>query len=150
MLDALGETTSALASYRRYAALVAASGRQAVRAPGTDTTPSRKRTLESYFLKRADQYLLEHAGERVTVAQLARGCGVGVRTLEKAFADFRGITPIAHARNLRLELAHRSLVDGDDTIAAIAARFGFRSSTTLALEHRKRYGTSPTRVRRTR
>jgi AraC-like DNA-binding protein len=35
------------------------------------------------------------------------------------------------------------------TVAEIAARYGFRSSTTFALEYRKRFGIAPSTTKRT-
>ena len=70
------------------------------------------------------------------------------RTLENAFTDFRGLTPVAHVRNVRLDEAHRALHDGDTSVAEVAARFGFGSATTFALEYRKRFGVSPIHTRR--
>ena len=81
------------------------------------TSGAHKRPLEPYFLKRADRFVPEHLGEPFTVAELAAHCGVSWRTLEKAFVDFRGITPVAHVRNLRLDHARRALDEGDATIS---------------------------------
>jgi transcriptional regulator GlxA family with amidase domain len=72
---------------------------------------------------------------------------VSWRTLEKAFNDFRGITPVAHIRNLRLDHARQALDEGNSTVGAIAARFGFASPTTFTLEYRKRYGSSPSHAK---
>jgi len=72
---------------------------------------------------------------------------VSWRTLEKAFTDFRGVTPVAHVRNLRLDHAQRALDEGSATVGEIAARCGFRSSTTFALEYRKRFGVPPSHAR---
>jgi transcriptional regulator GlxA family with amidase domain len=88
--------------------------------------------------------------EPITVAELASHCGVSVRTLEKAFADHRGMTPVAHVRNLRLDLARAELERGEEAVARVAERHGFRSATTFALEYRKRFGVSPSRTRRGR
>jgi len=51
-------------------------------------------------------------------------------------------------RNLRLDHARRALDENTATVAEVAARFGFRSSTTFALEYRKRFGLSPSRTKR--
>lgn len=150
VLDALGEGAAARAGYRRYVALVGSDARRTEGRSGVPEVSPSRQPLEPYFLKRADRFLLEHIGERVTVARLAKGCGVSLRTLEKAFADFRGITPVAYARNLRLDHAHQALLEGGAPIAEIAPRFGFRSSTTFTLEYRKRFGTSPVKARRAR
>ena len=69
------------------------------------------------------------------------------RTLEKAFRDFRGVTPVAHIRNLRLDHAHKALGAGGTSVAEIAARCGFASPTTFTLEYRKRYGIAPSHAK---
>lgn len=148
VLDALGDTGAARASYRRYLQLVGASSRKAGPSPGDARNGTPKRPLEPFYLKRADRYAAEHLDERFTVADLAAHCGVSWRTLEKAFTDFRGLTPVAHVRNLRLDQAKRLLDDGSASVAEAAARCGFRSSTTFALEYRKRFGVPPSRTRR--
>ena len=78
---------------------------------------------------------------------MAAHCGVSWRTLEKAFTDFRGVTPVAHVRNVRLDHAQHALDGGDATIAEIASRCGFKSATTFSLENRKRFGVPPSRAR---
>ena len=107
-----------------------------------------KRPLDPFFLKRADRFVEEHVGEPFTVTQLAQHCGVSSRTLQKAFADLRGITTVAHVRNVRLDHAHRALECDEASVAEIAAHCGFRSSTTFALEYRKRFGMAPSRTKR--
>ena len=145
--DALGDTAGARASYRRYLQLVGAYNRNATLKTGEAHSGTHKRPLEPYFLKRADRFVAENIAGSFTVAELAAHCGVSWRTLEKAFTDFRGVTPVAHVRNLRLDHAQRALDEGNSTISEIAARCGFRSSTTFALEYRKRFGVPPSRAR---
>jgi AraC-like DNA-binding protein len=149
VLAALGDTTGARASYRRYLRLVGAWNRDARVSPvGEVPAEIVKRPLEPYFLKRADRFILEHIGEAFAVGRLARHCGVSLRTLEKTFTAFRGLTPVAHMRNVRLDHAHRALDESNAAVSEVAARFGFGSSTTFALEYRKRFGTSPRRTKR--
>ena len=148
VLDGLGDAAAARASYRRYLQLVGAWNRNAPASPGGTHPAAPKRPLEPFFLKRADRFIAEHIGETITVSKIAGHCGVSLRTLEKAFVDFRGLTPVAHIRNLRLDQAHRELDASDAPIAEIAARCGFESSTTFALEYRKRFGVSPSQTRR--
>jgi transcriptional regulator GlxA family with amidase domain len=102
----------------------------------------------AFFLKRADRYLTEQLDAPFTIADLARHCGVSLRTLEKAMVDNRGVTPVAHVRNARLDQARRALEAGDDAVADVAHRLGFRSATTFALAFRKRFGVAPSRARR--
>ena len=145
--DALGDSAGARASYRRYLQLVGAYNRNAVLKAGEAHSGAQKRPLEPYFLKRADRFVADNLAGSFTVAELAAHCGVSWRTLEKAFTDFRGVTPVAHVRNLRLDHAQRALDEGSSTVSEIAARCGFRSSTTFALEYRKRFGVPPSHAR---
>jgi transcriptional regulator GlxA family with amidase domain len=81
--------------------------------------------------------------EPLPTQEIAEHCGVSLRTLEKAFGDLRGTTPVAYIRNVRLDHARRALADGAGTVSDVAARFGFRSATTFAIEYRKRFGLTP-------
>jgi AraC-like DNA-binding protein len=146
VLDALGDTVAARTSYRRYLVLVRAHNRSVASTQSEAHSAEPKRPLDPFFLKRADRFVEEHIGEAFTVSQLAAHCGVSWRTLDKAFADFRGITPVAHVRNMRLDRAQRALDEGKLTVAEVATLCGFRSSTTFALEFRKRFGVPPSRI----
>jgi transcriptional regulator GlxA family with amidase domain len=105
------------------------------------------RPLEPFFLKRADRYVAERIGETLAIEELARHCGVSWKTLQKAFVDSRGITPVAYVRNVRLDAARKALDEGA-SVAEVAGRFGFRSVTTFSLEYRKRFGVPPSRTKR--
>ena len=148
VLAALGDMAGAQASYRRYLRLVGAWNRNAQVSADDVPAAVRKRPLEPFFLKSADRFILEHIGEALPVGHLAEHCGVSQRTLEKAFTDLRGLTPVAHMRNLRLDHARRALDESDASVAEVAVRFGFRSPTTFSLEYRKRFGMSPSRTKR--
>lgn len=148
VLAALGDTAGAQASYRRYLRLVGAWSQKGKISAGDVPAAIRKRPLEPFFLKSADRFVLQHLGETLPVGRVAEHCGVSQRTLEKAFIDLRGLTLVAHMRNLRLDHARRALDDSDTSVAEVAARYGFRSSTTFSLEYRKRFGMSPGRAKR--
>ncbi len=138
VLDGRGDTAGSRASYRRYLRL---NGSRAAATATTNASP--KPPLEPWFLKRADRYILEHLGEPFALEDVARQCGVSWRTLEKAFGDFRGITAVAYVRNVRLDHARRALDSGSGSVRDVAARCGFRSSTTFANEYRRRFGVTP-------
>jgi AraC-like DNA-binding protein len=148
VLDNLGDTAAARASYRRYLQLVGAWNRSPPAPQSVKQSAISKRPLEPFYLKRADRFILEHVNQPFTVPDLASHCGVSWRTLEKAFDAFRGLTPVAHVRNVRLDRAHHALAEEHATVAEIAAQFGFRSTTTFALEYRKRFGVAPSHTSR--
>jgi AraC-like DNA-binding protein len=148
VLGALGDQPAARASYRRYLRLVRGGAGNPDAGTSEVPTAARKRPLEPFFLKLADRFVREHIGEAISIAALAAHCGVSQRTLEMAFAECRGLTPVAYVRNMRLDVAHRALGDSDVPVRDVAAQCGFRSATTFALEYRKRFGRAPSRARR--
>jgi AraC-like DNA-binding protein/tetratricopeptide (TPR) repeat protein len=150
VLAALGDAAGSRASYRRYVRLVSGGAGDA-RAP-TAVVPNvaAKRPLEPHFMKHADRVILARLHEPPAIVVLARECGVSTRTLEKAFLDFRGLTPVAYVRNARLDGARDALAGGALNVKDAAARYGFRSTTTFAAEFRKRFGVAPSRLPRQR
>jgi AraC-like DNA-binding protein/tetratricopeptide (TPR) repeat protein len=150
VLGALGDVAGSRASYRRYVRLVRGGAGGVLQEAGIEAVQATpRRPLEPHFLKRADRYILDHLETPISMAALAAGCGVSIRTLEKGFSDFRGLTPVAHIRNLRLDRARETIVAGTITVSEVAARCGFRSPTTFANEYRRRFGVPPSRTLRT-
>ena len=148
VLGALGDTAGAHAGYRRYLQLVGAAKAAAQGSAAIEHPAAPKPPLEPFFLKRADRFIAEHLHQPFTVVDLARHCRVGLRTLQQAFIRFRGLTAVAHARNLRLDGARRALTEERANVTEIASRYAFRSPTTFALEYRKRFGTAPSQAKR--
>ncbi|NIZ89654.1 AraC family transcriptional regulator [Kineococcus rubinsiae] len=98
-------------------------------------------------LRRALAHLHAHAAEPLTVGDLAGAAGIGVRALQQAFTTQLGATPMTHLRRVRLERAHADLRAGDptagDTVAAIAARWGFAHPGRFAAAYQTEYEVSP-------
>lgn len=102
-------------------------------------------------VRAARAFLEQHAAEPITVAEVARAAGVGVRGLQLGFRRALGTTPTAHLRELRLHRAHAELRDADPaatTVAAVAARWGFGHPGRFAALHRERFGVGPADVLR--
>ena len=151
VLGALGDAAGSRASYRRYVRLVKGGAVDAMQ-PSRSEAPGAtvKRPLEPHFLKRADRHIREHLHAPLATGALALHCGISLRTLEKAFNDYRGVTPVEYIRNVRLDHARDAMTSGVANVAEVAARYGFRSPTTFANEYRKRFGVPPSRSRRHR
>ncbi|MDG4819526.1 MULTISPECIES: helix-turn-helix transcriptional regulator [unclassified Micromonospora] len=111
--------------------------------------PSR---VEPAVVRRAVAHIEAHAAEPITVAQIAQACGVGPRGLQAAFARHLGVSPTAHLRRVRLDRAHRDLVDADPaggaTVAAIARRWGWGNPGRFAEAYRRVYGRPPSHTLR--
>lgn len=101
-------------------------------------------------VKRAEDYLMRHMAEPVTIAELAERVGASPRSLNRAFLRFRGMTPSRYLQNLRVEAAHR-LLSSDDCLLdlrAVAARVGFGSYAPFWRAYVRRFGRPPSLGRR--
>ncbi|WP_329009292.1 helix-turn-helix domain-containing protein [Micromonospora rifamycinica] len=113
------------------------------RGPG-DVAPS--------VVRRAMAHVEAHSDRYVSLAELAEAAGVSARGLQYAFRRYQGTTPARYARRVRLDRAHQDLLRGDpaagDTVAAIAARWGFADAKRFATDYRAAYGQPPSRTLR--
>ena len=85
----------------------------------------------------------------ITVPELAKVAGVSQRTLEYAFREGLGITPLGFLRRCRLNGAHcelRSAMVGSTTVTDIALRWGFSSMGRFSVEHKAMFGASPSQI----
>ena len=98
-----------------------------------------------YHVKRARDFIEAHAGEKISLIDLAQAAGCSLRTLQAAFAETTGLSPMAYLRATRLEGAHRDLrgADPGTSVAEIARRWGFAHLGRFASAYRQRYGRSP-------
>ena len=105
-------------------------------------------------VRRAHGYIQEHAHEPLTVAQVASWAGVSTRALQQGFQRSLGATPHQIIQHVRLERAHRDLVNSstdEATVAGIGARWGFPHAGRFAALYHTRYNTYPsTTLRYTR
>jgi AraC-like DNA-binding protein len=97
-------------------------------------------------LRRAMGYIDSHAGEAITLADIAADAGVSARVLQRSFVAHHGSTPMGYLRRVRLEHAHQQLQAGDpalDTVDRIASRWGFTTQRRFAQDYRRAYGVDP-------
>jgi AraC-like DNA-binding protein len=102
-------------------------------------------------LRRALDFIDEHAGDPITLNEIAIAARLSPRGLQAAFRRHLDTTPLAQLRSVRMARAHRDLqnaVPGDTSVAALAARWGFTHLGRFAVEYRRRYGSSPSQTLR--
>jgi AraC-like DNA-binding protein len=125
--------------------LIVASGiEHRVTGPRRPEPTGRPRTID-----RAVAYLQEHAGEPIGVADVAAHCFVSVRTLQQGFERHLGQSPMQCLRAIRLRRAHEDLLAADpheNTVAAIAHRWGFTHLGRFAAAHEATFGEPPSRT----
>jgi len=106
----------------------------------TDPVPSRT-------LRRALQFIDDHANTPCSVTAMAATLDVSVRNLEKSFRKELGCTPRKYLQRVRLQRAHdelRRARPGDGTtVTEIAMRCGFGHVGRFAMLYRRVYGVAP-------
>lgn len=92
-------------------------------------------------------WLREHLDQSVSIAQVARRCGVSREHLTRVFMRRCGEAPATWLRRQRLRQAELLLRTGTMEVAAVAARCGFGSASHFAQVFRRATGVSPRRFR---
>jgi transcriptional regulator GlxA family with amidase domain len=97
---------------------------------------------------RAEAFLLDHAREPITVADIAAAAGLSVRGVQAAFNRHHGITPLAYLRHIRLLLAREQLESNSDiTVGEVARWAGFAHLGRFAGAYRDEFGELPRQTR---
>jgi len=101
-------------------------------------------------VRRAEEFMRANADIPLTIAEIAQAAGCSVRALQMAFDRFRGMTPMAALRRIRLAEARSEILnDGrTESIARIAARHGFSTPSRFAQLYRRTHGVYPSKALR--
>ena len=103
-------------------------------------------------LRRALAFIDEHAGDPITLNDIASAARLSPRGLQAAFRRQMDTTPLAHLRSVRMERAHLDLKNAQSSdglsVAALAARWGFTHLGRFATEYKRRYGDYPSQTLR--
>lgn len=97
----------------------------------TDFHPHRTddtRRAQSRIVKAAEDYALAHMGDRLYVTDLCEASGVSERSLEYAFKEIMGMTPVAYLTRVRLHRVRQALLAatvGSTTVSVEALNGGF-------------------------
>jgi AraC family ethanolamine operon transcriptional activator len=95
----------------------------------TSSTPIQQtRQARNHVVKLAEDYVLKHAGDRLYVTDLCVATGVSERTLQYAFQEVMGMSPVAYLTRLRLHRVRKALrmgTYGSTTVSAQALEWGF-------------------------
>jgi AraC-like DNA-binding protein len=116
---------------------------------------SRRRVPPDYatpaVVRRAVDFIDANAERELTMSDIAAAAGLGPRGLQAAFLRHQDSTPTAYVRRVRLDRAHRELVDTDpadrDTVPAVAARWGFPRLSAFVTARQQVYGGPPGQAR---
>ena len=93
-------------------------------------------------------WLAEHLGDPLTVADMARRAGMSPRTFQRRFREAVGATPGDWLIRQRIALARHLAETTDLPMERIATRCGFGAVETLRYHFRRLVGATPARYRR--
>lgn len=97
-------------------------------------------------LKRAREYIHEHAHEKITLEELANYAHCSYRSLQSIFGKVLGMSPMAYLQLVRLEGLREALLNADaeqTAVAEIANQWGFVHMGRLAQIYKKQFGVLP-------
>ena len=119
-------------------------------APGNDQEKlARGLTNRRMYVNRAREYIEEHLLEPISISRVAEHVKVTNRTLEFAFQDVLGATPLQYIRSRRLNRVRKQLLEESRknwTIARLAYENGFRHLGNFASDYKKLFGELPSQT----
>lgn len=116
--------------------------------------PSRsEKTRQAYgqMVKRVEEYALENAGNQLYVSDLCKIAEASERTLEYAFREIFGFSPVTYLIRLRLHRVRQSLLaatQGTTTVSIEALRWGFWHFGEFSRLYRDCFGELPSHTLR--
>ncbi|MCX6552317.1 MAG: helix-turn-helix domain-containing protein [Acidobacteria bacterium] len=120
----------------------------------TDFKPPRRddtRRAQSRIVKAAEDYALAHMGDRLYVTDLCKAAGASERSLEYAFKEIMGMTPVAYLTRVRLHRVRQALLTatlGSTTVSAEALNGGFWHFGEFSRAYRDCFGELPSETLR--
>jgi AraC-like DNA-binding protein len=96
----------------------------------------------------ARRLLLERLESPPTLAELSARTGLSPTRLKHAFHRHVGSPVFTYLRECRLDEAHRLLRAGTLGVTQVSARVGYANPSKFAAAFRRRFGVSPSQVRR--
>ena len=95
------------------------------------------------IVRQSIQYILSSEGLNAGVLDICRVLNIPRRTLNYSFERVTGTSPSRYLRSIRLNQARRYLMATDESIAAVASRFGFEHLPYFGKEYRLLFGETP-------
>lgn len=99
------------------------------------------------WLTRVREYLHDNFASRIRLSEVSQIAGVHRDHLSRVFVDTHGVSVAGYVRDLRVQAVRRSLATTDDTLSAIAYRYGFSDQSHMTRVFKQAVGVTPGRYR---
>ena len=95
-----------------------------------------------------ENWIDAHLGEPITIGRLCEVAGVGERSLQFAFRERRGMSPMRFVLERRLAAAHLQLSRSEARVdvTTVATQLGFTHLGRFSIAYREAYGEPPSRT----
>ena len=110
------------------------------------TRSDRTRQAHGLIVKIAEDYALSHVGDHLHVTDLCKVAAASERTLENAFKEVMGITPVAYLIRVRLHRVRKALQTAtvaSTTVSAEALNWGFWHFGEFSRAYKSCFGELP-------
>jgi AraC-like DNA-binding protein len=115
------------------------------------TRSDRTRQAHSLIVKTAEDYAMAQSGDRLYVTELCKAAAVSERTLEYAFREIMGLTPMTYLTRLRLHRVRQALLasaPGSTTVSIEALNWGFWHFGEFSRAYKECFGELPSETLR--
>ena len=115
------------------------------------TRSDQTRQSHSRVIRLAEDYALAHTSDRLYVTDLCVATGLSERTLQYAFQEVMGMSPVAYLTRLRLHRVRQALrtaTQGSTTVSAEALNWGFWHFGDFSRAYKDCFGELPSETLR--
>ncbi len=112
------------------------------------SAPTVEDPVERGKLEAAHAYIRDNYRSSPTIVEIARHAGLNRNSLYYGFKRRWGVNVSEFLQSLKLEEAHRLLLQSPHSVNEIAEMVGFKHQSNLTTAFRKKYGLTPSRLRR--
>lgn len=108
-------------------------------------------TPPRHYVQRAEDYILAHYADPITIDVLARHAAISARSLHKGFQQHKGMSPMSFLRLVRLQQVREALLQARHNatpinITRIALNAGFTHLGHFTQAYRRQFGETPTQT----
>jgi len=111
------------------------------------TSDGQLSSADTHRVIAARRMIDDRASEKLTLDQIARGCGLNRSKLTRGFKDLFNCTVAEAIAERRLDLARRMLLTTDLPVSSIGYESGYLNNASFARAFGRRFGRSPSDFR---